>query len=116
CVIEDHNGNVVVVDLSTNGTFLNYSKTPLGRTPTPLNNGDILSVGPYELMVEIADASPPSIPDPVSNDPVSRGQAGNSPNPMQLLDDVGPGGDFLEDLLGSPEGPKAPVRSRPPIR
>ena len=26
CVIEDHNGNVVVVDLSTNGTFLNYGK------------------------------------------------------------------------------------------
>ncbi|MFC6640096.1 type VI secretion system-associated FHA domain protein TagH [Sulfitobacter sp. JBTF-M27] len=117
CVIEDHNGNVVVVDLSTNGTFLNYSKTPLGRTPTPLNNGDILSVGPYELMVEIADASPPSIPDPVSNDPVSHGQAGNSPNPMQLLDDVGPGGDFLEDLLGSPEGPKGPgqIKTADPI-
>ena len=34
-VIEDHNGNIVIVDLSTNGTFLNYSKIPLGRTPTP---------------------------------------------------------------------------------
>ena len=44
-VIEDHNGNVVIVDLSTNGTFLNYSKIPLGRRSTPLNNGDVLSVG-----------------------------------------------------------------------
>ena len=117
CVIEDHNGNVVVVDLSTNGTFLNYSKTPLGRTPTPLNNGDILSVGPYELMVEIAEALPPPIPDPVSNDPVSHGQSGNAPDPMQLLDDVGPGGDFLDDLLGSPEGPKGPgqIKTADPI-
>ena len=53
-VIEDHNGNVVVVDLSTNGTFLNYSKIPLGRTPTPLNTGDVLALGPYELVVEIS--------------------------------------------------------------
>ena len=57
CVIEDHNGNVVVVDLSTNGTFLNYSKIPLGRTPTPLNNGDILCVGSYELVVERTDGA-----------------------------------------------------------
>ena len=50
-VIEDHNGNVMIVDLSTNGTFLNYSKIPLGKTPTPLNNGDVLSVGGYEMVV-----------------------------------------------------------------
>jgi type VI secretion system protein len=108
CVLEDHNGNVVVVDFSTNGTFLNYSKTPLGRTPTPLNNGDILSVGSYELLVEIAAAMPEPILDPLSDGPVSHGAANNAPDPMQLLDDAGPGGDFLDDLLGSPEGPKGP--------
>ncbi|MGC1506313.1 MAG: type VI secretion system-associated FHA domain protein TagH [Sulfitobacter sp.] len=108
CVLEDHNGNVVLVDFSTNGTFLNYSKTPLGRIPTPINNGDILSVGSYELLVEISEAVAAPIPDPVGHDQVSHGQAGNSPDPMDLLDDVGPGGDFLDDLLGSPEGPKGP--------
>ncbi|GLQ28750.1 type VI secretion system-associated FHA domain protein TagH [Sulfitobacter pacificus] len=108
CVIEDHNGNVVLVDFSTNGTFLNYSKTPLGRIPTPINNGDILSVGSYELLVEITEAAAAPIPDPVGHSQVSHGQADNAPDPLDLLDDVGPGGDFLDDLLGSPEGPKGP--------
>ena len=58
CVVEDHNGNVLVVDLSTNGTFLNYSKIPLGKIPTPLNNGDILCIGTYELLVEIGGELP----------------------------------------------------------
>ncbi|MEP5729424.1 MAG: type VI secretion system-associated FHA domain protein TagH [Sulfitobacter sp.] len=117
CVLEDHNGNIVVVDFSTNGTFLNYSKVPLGRTPTPINNGDILSIGNYELLVEISEALPPPIPDPISDGPVSHGTAGNAPDPMQLLDDVGPGGDFLDDLLGAPEGPKGPgqIKTADPI-
>lgn len=111
CVIEDHNGNVVIVDLSTNGTFLNYSKIPLGRTPTPLNTGDVLSVGPYELVVQITDDVPQADPlglDPLGVDPVSPGAADRAPDPMALLDDAGPGGDFLDDLLGSetPTGPK----------
>ena len=117
CVIEDHNGNVVVVDFSTNGTFLNYAKTPLGRTPTPINNGDILSVGSYELLVEISEALPPPIPDPLGHDQVSHGSAERAPDPMQLLDDVAPGGDFLDDLLGSPEGPQGPgqIKTADPI-
>ena len=57
-VIEDHNGNVVIVDLSTNGTFLNYSKIPLGNSPTPLNDGDVLELGNYELIVEIKSDTP----------------------------------------------------------
>lgn len=111
CVIEDHNGNVMIVDLSTNGTFLNYSKIPLGRTPTPLNAGDVLSVGPYELVVQITDDLPQADPlglDPLGTDPVSPGAADRAPDPMALLDDAGPGGDFLDDLLGSetPTGPR----------
>ena len=108
-VIEDHNGNIVVVDLSTNGTFLNYSKAPLGRTPTPLNNGDVLSLGSYELVVEIGQDLPdlddlmaPAAP----QQGISPGQADRAPDPMALLDDAGPGGDFLDDLLGSEGGPK----------
>ncbi len=108
CAIEDHNGNVLVVDLSSNGTFLNYSKIPLGRTPTPLNNGDVLCVGNYELLVEIRDSlSAAAIPDPLADIPVSHGVASNAPDPLALLDDAGPAGDFLDDLLGasSPTGP-----------
>lgn len=117
CVIEDHNGNVVVVDLSTNGTFLNYGKTPLGRTPTPLNNGDILSLGSYELLVEISQDLPPPIADPLGDTPVSHGSAVDAPDPMALLDDAGPEGDFLDDLLGAPEGPKGPgqIKTADPI-
>lgn len=105
CVIEDHNGNVVVVDLSSNGTFLNYSKIPLGRTPTPLNNGDVLCVGNYEMVVEIRNELAEvgdMIAAPTAQAPASHGIAGNAPDPMKLLDDVGPGGDFLDDLLGTP--------------
>lgn len=108
CAIEDHNGNVVVVDLSANGTFLNYSKIPLGRTPTPLNNGDVLCIGNYELLVEIRSDSPTDfIPDPLAATQVSPGVAGNAPDPLALLEDAGPGGDFLDDLLGeaTPTGP-----------
>lgn len=108
CAIEDHNGNVVVVDLSANGTFLNYSKIPLGRTPTPLNNGDVLCIGNYELLVEIhAALASAAIPEPLAAAPASPGVAGNAPDPLALLEDAGPGGDFLDDLLGesSPTGP-----------
>ena len=107
-VIEDHNGNVVVVDLSTNGTFLNYSKIPLGRTPTPLNSGDVLSLGGYEIVVEIAAAAPdPGLLGPAELDAVSHGSADAAPDPLSLLDSPGPEGDFLDDLLGS-EGPTGP--------
>jgi len=112
CVIEDHNGNVVVVDLSSNGTFLNYSKIPLGRTPTPLNNGDVLSVGNYELVVEVSGDLPDVIAAPVAQAPVSHGVADYSPDPLALLDDPGPGGDFLDDLLGGPT-PTGPAQLNP---
>ncbi|WP_264214503.1 type VI secretion system-associated FHA domain protein TagH [Leisingera thetidis] len=114
CVIEDHNGNVVVVDLSSNGTFLNYSKIPLGRTPTPLNNGDVLCVGNYELVVEIRDDLADvgdMIAAPAAQGPASHGNAANAPDPLQLLEDAGPGGDFLDDLLG--EGLKGPAQLNP---
>lgn len=110
-VVEDHNGNVVIVDLSTNGTFLNYSKIPLGRTPTPLNNGDVLTAGGYEMIVEIASGAMDfagAIAPPAQQAAVSHGMADQAPDPLALLDDAGPGGDFLDDLLGAEGGPKGP--------
>ena len=114
-VIEDHNGNIVIVDLSTNGTFLNYSKIPLGRVPTPLNNGDVLGLGTYELVVEIqSETAAPGdfIAPPSAPAGVSPGIAERAPDPMELLDDAAPGGDFLDDLLG-PEKPTGPSQLNP---
>ncbi|MDU9006184.1 type VI secretion system-associated FHA domain protein TagH [Sedimentitalea todarodis] len=116
CVIEDHNGNVVIVDLSTNGTYLNYSKIPLGRVSTPLNSGDVLALGTYELVVDITsdladvDSGPA---DPLAQGPASHGDASKAPDPLALLDDAGPGGDFLDDLLGAEAGPTGPSQINP---
>ena len=110
-VIEDHNGKIVIVDFSTNGTFLNYSKAPLGRSPTVLNNGDVLSAGGYELVVEIGRDLPDLddlIPRKAEPTGLSHGNADNAPDPLAMLDDPGPGGDFLDDLLGSEGGPTGP--------
>ncbi len=107
CVIEDHNGNVVVVDISSNGTFLNYGKIALGATPTPINNGDILTIGPYEVLVDITSAQDAGniIPDPLMEGPVSHGMAASAPTASELLDAPGDGGDFLDDLLSGRDGP-----------
>ncbi|KUP91558.1 type VI secretion system-associated FHA domain protein TagH [Tritonibacter horizontis] len=115
CVIEDHGSHVSVVDLSSNGTFLNYSKMPLGPTPTPLHDGDVLMVGSYELAVEITQEGglpDPLAVDPLAADPLSPGRAENAPDPLDLLDDAGPGGDFLDDLLGD-SAPKGPSQMNP---
>ena len=120
CVIENHGGNVVVIDFSTNGTFLNYGKVPLGQVTTPLNDGDVLSMGTYELVVSIATPSRRDplldIPPPLEDGPVSHGQAGAAPDLTNLLDDPGTqGGDFLDGLLGAPRpaGPSSVQRDDP---
>ncbi len=110
CVVENHNGNLVVVDLSTNGTFLNYGKVALGRTPTPLNDGDVLILGPYELVVQVsAHRAEPAAP--LMEERASFGNTSRAPDPMRLLDDAGQGGDFLDSLLGS-DKPKGPAQFR----
>ena len=118
CAIEDHNGNVIVVDFSTNGTFLNYGKLALGSTPTPLNDGDILSVGPYEILVSIASNSQDDmIAAPVEDVQVSHGMASGAPSDFDLMNAPGDGGDFLDDLLGgrevAPKGPAVVNRDEP---
>lgn len=109
CVVENHNGSVVVVDFSTNGTFLNYGKIALGRTATPINDGDVLIMGPYELVVQISSGANPYAEPlaPLADERASFGNARAAPDPYKLLDDAAPGGDFLDSLLGSskPTGP-----------
>lgn len=116
CAIEDQDGNLVVIDLSTNGTFLNYGKLALGKMPAPLNNGDILSIGPYELLVEVtqeATASQP-IAEPLPDAPVSPRRAGDVADLSDPLAGIaGDGDDFLDDLLGrETAGPSAVQREQ----
>lgn len=119
CAIEDQGGNVIVIDFSTNGTFLNYGKVPLGRVPTPLNDGDVLSMGGYELVVAITSGvAAPSPLDlgPMDDAPVSHGRAEDAPELMDLLDGNGPKrADFLDDLMGAEplRGPSQIVREDP---
>ncbi|QHQ36543.1 type VI secretion system-associated FHA domain protein TagH [Algicella marina] len=98
CALEDHGGSILVVDLSTNGTFLNYAKSPVGASPKPLKSGDILVLGTYELVVEITEDEPaaPMTPTPV------RPQR-NAPHSLPDDDD-----DFLDDILGRGSSPKGP--------
>ncbi|NYS25641.1 type VI secretion system-associated FHA domain protein TagH [Rhodobacteraceae bacterium 2376] len=111
CVVEDHGGNIVVLDLSTNGTFLNYGKVPLGPTPTPLNDGDVLSLGTYELAVVFdppAAGKGAGLADPLEQRPVSHGDAQAGSNSGSPLDDLGSDDDFLDDLLDGGSQPKGP--------
>lgn len=118
CVIEDHNGKIMATDLSTNGTFLNYGKVAIGKTAKQLNDGDVLTLGTYELVVALApdpvlDAprqrrqeyfDDSHLPPPVGEDGAGYGTASRAPDPMKLLDDTGPGGDFLDSLFSDPKG------------
>lgn len=113
CVVEDHGGNIVVLDLSTNGTFLNYGKVPLGPTPTPLNDGDVLSLGTYELAVVIDardSGQADRIADPLDQQPGLQGDPRAGLGRSSPLDDLESDLDFLDDLLEGDAQPKGPER------
>ena len=49
-------GSFQIEDRSTNGVFINQSESPIGRgNLTPLNQGDQISIGDYEIAVDIVD-------------------------------------------------------------
>ena len=113
CVIEDRGGGYVIIDLSTNGTFLNYSKQPIGNTARPLNDGDTIALGGYELLVSIgaAAATNPArvdfdIPPPLDEPAPPRVAQGGA---RAALDDD----DFLDEFLGTAPSPKAADRLIP---
>jgi type VI secretion system protein ImpI/type VI secretion system protein len=55
CVLEFRGGGWQVRDLSTNGTFVNHADQPVGRDQVrPLEDGDRLRLGPYEIEVRLA--------------------------------------------------------------
>jgi type VI secretion system FHA domain protein len=103
CAIEFGHGAVTVIDMSTNGTFLNYAKAPLGAVPAPLNDGDVLTIGPYELLVEITEDAANAGPGP------SATAATAYPGTEDILGGSEDGDDFLDDLLGEGSAPKGPA-------
>jgi len=112
CTLEIRDGGVLLVDTSMNGTFVNYGKLAAGEGPTPLNHGDILTIGPYELVVEIVNdpaALGAGLLPPAAKDPPAR--AVDMPGQGDAVDD---GDRVLDDFLGyrdAPEGPAAVRRA-----
>lgn len=126
CVIEERGSEYVVMDISTNGTFLNYMPQPLGQTPSPLNHGDTLAIGGFEFRVEInvGLGAPPM--DPYANLAAPMMDDLLAPLPPEGedpggfvggLDDAGAAtGDSIAALLGDGPavGPDASGLSAPP--
>lgn len=110
CAIEDQDGNLVVIDLSTNGTFLNYGKMALGKTPTPLNNGDILSIGSYELLVEIVADQPAPLAEPLAEEARDISQEDDLSELTDALAAAHEKDDFLDGLLGAAAAGPAAVQ------
>lgn len=59
CEILCDAGRYYLLDLSTNGTFLNSSPEPLGKgVKAPLNDGDFFEIGDYRFSVNVVAAQP----------------------------------------------------------
>jgi type VI secretion system FHA domain protein len=132
--IDATGSGVVLTDCSTNGTFLNDAPDPLPRNqPTPLQEGDQLLIGPYDIVVgtsdavaqedigQPAEATPTPLPGfglfeedaaPAAFDPTPEPPPARSPGPGRVgtdeslpgLEQPGAGEDIL-DLLGGSESP-----------
>lgn len=66
CEIEYHDGAYVLVDRSTNGTFVNHSTARLSA-PHRIDDGDVILIGHYEIEAHLdqAPANDP-VPEPVA--------------------------------------------------
>ena len=117
CVLEDRGGEHVLIDLSTNGTFLNYAPDRLSEIPTPLNHGDVIQLGSYELVVEIASDSmdPEPLPPAPLVAPIAAiyPQGGPSAAATALDDIEDTDDDFLDVLMGGVAEAAAPSVRQP---
>ncbi|WP_417689084.1 type VI secretion system-associated FHA domain protein TagH [Roseibium sp.] len=104
CVLEERNGDYVLIDTSTNGTFLNYGSERIGNIPTPLNHGDVLQLGRFELVVEIYSETPPSAePLPPAQDSlVLHGPSVVQAGPTDLDDPLDNGSDAWDSYFDEP--------------
>jgi type VI secretion system protein ImpI len=72
CVLAFHSGSWKVTDYSTNGTYVNRDRTPIGRGHVRhVNDGDRLHMGTYEIEIRVLDhplpKRDPATPAPVLN-------------------------------------------------
>ncbi len=87
CVLAYRSGGWQIADLSTNGTFLNREREPIGKDAVrELKDGDRLSFGPYEIEIRIAAAAaalPQAAANPFALDPfAAQPGAGLEPDPL----------------------------------
>ncbi len=110
--VEFRAGTFFIVDGSSNGTFVNGSQNPLGKSnDRELKDGDYLRLGDYEMLVSIDDSNdfPPDESAIVAYD----GGVPSSAVKKSIADDIGAKLDLSELLEPSNEfGP--PVASPPP--
>ena len=88
--IRCHNNVFYLQDLSTNGTFLNSTETPVSKSDlTALGDGDRILIGDYEILVQLIDDGSASAaapePEPVQPTPAPWAAAPAAP----LLADAG---------------------------
>lgn len=58
-ITEQQPGSFTLVDHSSNGTFLNNADTALEKgMEVPLQGGEVLTIGPYQLQVALQDVAP----------------------------------------------------------
>jgi type VI secretion system protein ImpI/type VI secretion system protein len=70
CTLSHEGGVWRIADTSTNGTFLNLDEAPVGPAGArPLQDGDRLRLGMYELAVHIAADQPPAPPMDIEDEP-----------------------------------------------
>jgi type VI secretion system FHA domain protein len=68
--IRCHNNTFYLQDLSTNGTFLNSTDTPVSKSDlTVLGDGDRILIGDYEILVQLIDDGSSAAPEPVPAPP-----------------------------------------------
>ena len=100
CNIRFFRDGYYLEDVSTNGTGYNAPHSVLTRGQLqPLNDGDRLFVGDFEILVQLVADAPPALP--AAADISATAQMAALPPPS--------GGGVLEDLLAAPMQPPAPA-------
>ncbi|KPJ96024.1 MAG: hypothetical protein AMJ53_01600 [Gammaproteobacteria bacterium SG8_11] len=120
-VISEQNGIFQITDTSTNGVFINESKTPLGKGNSAiLNNGDVLKIGEYIIKVTIngAQAAAPSPFEQPAYTPPAESIFGTPPPPGDRIVNGGLEEEPVDvlDLFSKPQKavPQKPVAPPPP--
>jgi len=106
-------GMFYLEDISSNGTFINAPDRPTSKAhPQPLNDGDRLYIGDYEIIVQLIDdapAEPTRISTPAAAPtPPPSGLGLGTVDPMAALGDSGPApGSAGDALAGTAAGAAA---------